>query len=185
MLELFNEPQNDTSRGGWSQWQNGGTTPLVNLGDAAVGHQTLIADVRAAGANNVLLADGALHSEHLDAVPLLHDIGSGKGVAYAVHPYYFSPGQSYWDKSFGYLAPSVPIVATEWNYLAAKCGTTSETLAPLFLQYLHGKNIGVTAHAFDIPNTTITTLGTWAPTQCGTAVGGSGQDFKSYLISLP
>ncbi len=183
MYEMFNEPQNDPTTAGWAQWLSGGSTPLSNQGVTAVGHQTLVRDIRADGATNVLLADGARHAEHLDGIPMLHDTTAGKGIVYAVHPYYFSPGQAYWDSTFGYLSSSVPVIATEWNYLAADCGTAKQTLAPSFLTYLQNHHIGITGHAFDYQDTLVSDW-KWTPTQCGGAVGGAGAVLKAYYARL-
>ena len=185
MFEMFNEPQNDVTNADWQQWRNGGSSPLTNLGDAAVGFQTLANDIRGVGANNVLIADGARYAEHLDNISsyLLTDTASGNGIAYAIHPYYFSPGATYWQNSWAFLAPTRAIVATEWNYQADKCGTTSETLAPTFLSFLEQHGIGMTAHAFDVPGTQIADW-TYTPTQCGTSVGGSGHDLLTWYAHL-
>ncbi|HUD11646.1 MAG TPA: cellulase family glycosylhydrolase [Candidatus Saccharimonadia bacterium] len=186
MLELFNEPQNDESTAGWNQWQNGGSSPLANQGSTAVGYQTLLNDIRADGANNVVLADGGSFAEQLQGIPMLKDTATGRGVMYAVHPYYFTEpgGESSWQSRFGYLTSKVPVLATEWNYLATKCGTSAQTLAPTFLSYLQSHNIGVLAHALDALGTTVANW-SYTPTQCGTSSGGSGAATKSYFASLP
>jgi hypothetical protein len=185
MFELFNEPENDVTAAAWAQWRNGGTGPTSNLGDPVVGFQTLVDDIRGWGADNVLLADGALHAEHLDGVSpyLLSDTTAGLGIAYAIHPYYFSPGATYWQTTYGFLAPTQAIVATEWDYLAADCGTTAETLAPSFLTWLEQSGIGMTAHAFDVLATQIANW-SYTPTACGTSTGGSGKDLMSWYAHL-
>jgi hypothetical protein len=185
MYELFNEPQNGDSSADWAQWRNGGATPLGNLGDAPVGFQTLASNIRNLGVKNVLIADGALHAEHLDNITpyLLTDKDGGHGIAYAIHPYYYSPGESYWEKSWGFLAPSRAIIATEWNYKPSDCGTTAETLAPSFLSYINSKGIGITAHAFDYIDTLIADWN-WTPTKCGTAAGGAGAVLQSWYAHL-
>lgn len=182
MFEMFNEPQNQTRDAAWAQWRDGGAAPLANLGDKAVGFQTLVATIRATGANNVLLADGALKAEHLDNISshLLADEPAGHGIAYAIHPYYFTPDQPYWEKSWGFLASSRALIATEWNYLAADCGTPKETLAPKFLNWLDANEIGITAHAFDYQNTLVSDW-SFTPTRCGGAVGGAGQVLKTWF----
>ncbi|MEO6776125.1 MAG: cellulase family glycosylhydrolase [Kofleriaceae bacterium] len=182
MYELFNEPQNGTSDAAWAQWRDGGASPLANLGDTTVGFQTLVSTVRATGANNVLLADGALKAEHLDNISshVLTDPAGGHGIAYAIHPYYFTPDQPYWEKSWGFLAASHALVATEWNYLAEDCGTAKQTLAPKFLNWLDTNGIGITAHAFDFQKTLVSDW-SWTPTHCGGAVGGAGQVLKTWF----
>lgn len=185
MLELFNEPQNGTTNTDWVQWRNGGSGPLANQGDPAVGLQTLVNDIRGSGARNVLIADGARYAEHLDNIKphLLTDTASGRGIAYAIHPYYYTPGPTYWQSSYGYLLPSLAIIATEWDYKANQCGTAAETMAPTFFTWLEDHGIGMTAHAFDVIGTQIADW-SWTPTQCGTAVGGSGQALKTWYAHL-
>lgn len=188
MFELFNEPQNTDSAAAWEQWRIGGTTPITtadNLGDAPVGFQTLVNTVRAAGAKNVVLADGALHAEHFDGLAshLLTEQTGGHGIGYAFHPYYYTPGTTYWQNSWGYLAATRFIIATEWDYQSDDCGTTAQSLAPAFLTWLEGKHIGMTAHAFDVLGTQVADW-SWTPTQCGTASGGSGADLKAWFTHL-
>jgi Cellulase (glycosyl hydrolase family 5)/FlgD Ig-like domain len=185
MFEMFNEPQTDATDADWAQWRNGGSSPLSNFGDTAVGHQTIANDIRGWGANNVLIADGARYAEHLNNISsyLLTDTSAGDGIAYAIHPYYYTPGATYWKNSYGYLTPSHVILATEWNYKASDCGTTAESMAPTFLTWLEQHGIGMTAHAFDLIGTQIADWN-WTPTQCGTAVGGSGSMLKSWYAHL-
>jgi hypothetical protein len=201
MFELFNEPQNgtvvDSTECDWCQWRDGGTSPLCNAGATsrctpAVGHQTLVDDIRAWGANNVLIADGARHAERYDNAShyLLQDSASGHGIGYAIHPYYFTPSsslttdESYWQRSYGFLVKSDHLViATEWDYLAEQCGTDVPGLAPQFLSWLEREGIGMTAMALDYPPRTITDW-KWDPTRCGATVGGNGAQTKSWFGDL-
>lgn len=185
MFELFNEPQNDITAAAWTQWKSGGAGPLTNLGDSIVGHQQLVATIRQAGANNVLIADGAKKAEHLDNITpvLLADQAAGRGIAYAIHPYFYTPGQAYWQKSWGFLTTSRAVIATEWNYQADDCGTSAETLAPSLLAFMDSHGVGITAHAFDFLDTIVADF-IWTPTRCGSAVGGSGQVLKDWYAHL-
>lgn len=180
-FELFNEPRNEADAAGWAQWRDGGSTPDANLGDVAVGHQALVDHVRGLGATNLLIADAARLGERTTGMPRLTDpLGR---VAYGIHPYYYSRGPSWWDEQYGDAAAEVPLIATEWNYLPAECGTPHQEMAPDLLDYLRRHHIGVLAHAFDIPRTIIADW-TWTPTECGTAVGGSGQVLRTWFESL-
>jgi chitodextrinase len=186
MFELFNEPQNGTDAAGWAQWLNGGSTPLGNQGVVAVGHQQLLQDVRAAGATNVVIADGASHAAQLQGMPTLVDSLVTPNVVDAVHPYYYTDGAAKWDQRFGYLTTTTPVIATEWNYQSGDCGKKAETLAPTLLQYLLDHDIGVLGHALDVaptgaPYSLMTPDWTWTPTQCGTAYGGAGQVLRTYF----
>jgi len=184
MYELFNEPENGTTSADWAQWKNGGASPLTNLGDTAVGHETLVTDLRSWGIKNVLIADGARYAEHLDGITnYVLTESSGRGIAYAIHPYYYTPGQTYWQTSWGFLTTTHPVIATEWNYKPSDCGTNAETLAPTLLSWLDSKNIGITAHVFDVVGLVIADW-TYTPTKCGTASGGPGALLKSWYAHL-
>jgi hypothetical protein len=181
VFELFNEPQNAPDAAGWRQWRDGGSTPLANLGDVAVGHQALVDHVRGLGATNVLVADAARLGERTTGMPRLSD--PLDDVAYAIHPYNFRAGLSWWDQQYGDAAADVPLIATEWNYLAEDCGRAEEKLAPDLLDYLRKHHIGVLGHAFDVPGTTIADW-SWNPTACGTSSRGSGRVLRTFFTSL-
>lgn len=180
MFELYNEPNVENDTPGWEQWRNGGTTPLANNGFPAVGHQTLVEHLRSMGVPNVLIADGARKAARLSGMPLLSD--PANQLMYGIHPYYYTPGETWWHDQYGYLAGTVPLIATEWNYLSDGCGVAAEQMAPDFLQYLKNNNIGLLGHALDTPGITIADW-TWAPTECGTATGGSGKVLKDYFAT--
>jgi hypothetical protein len=181
LFELFNEPRNEEDPAGWAQWRDGGTTPERNLGDPAVGHQELVDHLRALGSTNVLIADAARLGERTTGMPRLADPAGN--LAYGIHPYYFIKGPRWWEEQYGDAAAEVPLLATEWNYRADGCGTPEEELAPALLDYLRRRHIGVLGHAFDAPGTTVTDL-SWTPTECGTAVGGSGRLLKTFFAGL-
>jgi hypothetical protein len=184
MYELFNEPQNGHTAADWPQWKNGGAGPIANLGDTAVGHEQLVTTIRGTGATNVVLADGGDHAEHLDNItPYLLTESSGRGIGYVIHPYYYTPGLAYWQKSWGFLTASRVVIADEWNFKADDCGTKDETLAPQLLQWLHDNHIGLTGHAFDALGTLVADW-SWTPTACGTASPGAGAVLKSWFATL-
>ena len=180
LLELFNEPRNEDDAAGWKQWRDGGLSPDPNLGDAVVGHQALVDHVRGLGSTNVLIADTARLGERSAGLPLLDD--PLDRLAYAIHPYYYVLGKSWWDQHYGDLAAIAPVLATEWNYPAEGCGTDEERLAPELLDYLRRHSIGVFGHAFDIPGTTVADW-SWTPTDCGTGAGGSGALLREHFRS--
>jgi chitodextrinase len=181
MFELFNEPQNLADAAGWAQWKDGGTTPDANLGEPAVGHQELVDHLRALGSTNVLIADAARLGERTVGMPRLSDPAGS--LVYGIHPYYFTKGLSWWEAQYGDAAAEVPLLATEWNYRADGCRTSEEKLAPALLDYLRRHHIGVLGHAFDAPGTTVADL-SWEPTECGTAVGGSGRLLQTFFAGL-
>jgi hypothetical protein len=181
LFELFNEPRNEADTAGWAQWRDGGSSPDANLGDPAVGHQRLVDHLRNLGSSNVLVADAARLGERTTGMPRLADpLGR---IAYGIHPYNYTSGPTWWDRHYGDAAAEVPVIATEWNHLADGCGTAKERLAPDLLVYLRQHSIGVLAHAFDVPRTTIADW-TWAPTACGTGAGGSGRVLQTFFAGL-
>jgi hypothetical protein len=181
-FELFNEPRNDNDAAGWAQWRDGGATPDANLGEPAVGHQALVDHLRSLGSTNLLIADAARLAERTTGMPRLADPAGN--LAYAIHPYYFTPGRRWWDEQYGDTAAEVALIATEWNYRADGCRTAKERLAPALLDYLRRHHIGVLGHAFDAPRTTVADL-SWTPTACGTAAGGSGRVLMDHFSRLP
>ena len=141
----------------------------------------MIGLLRGLGADNVLIADGVNKAERLSGMPLLDD-ASGQ-LMYGIHPYYLANGQSWWDQQYGYLTDTAPVIATEWNFAASGCTASNLSLVERLLPYLQDHDIGLLAHAFDVPGTTITSDWTWSPTECGTSQGGSGRLTKDYFAT--
>jgi chitodextrinase len=201
MFELFNEPQNspitsvttNPRQETWPDWLSGGRgiepAPRQKWAPyAPVGHQDLVDYLRSTlNVTNVLIADGATHAENLAGIPILNDPGSSYQIAYAVHPYSYTIGQSDWATRWGYLAGSYALIATEWNYQGSDCGRTKQTLAPVFLNYMRSSvNVGVLGHALDVFSGRLIADTSLDPTQCGTASPGSGYDFRNdYLETFP
>jgi endoglucanase len=171
MFELFNEPHNGTTSADWHQWESGGCKPIKFC---SIGHQQLIDDIRSWRAPNVVLVDGAEHARTFASVPLLRDTTPGRGIVYAVHPYGVH-SSAYEEPLFGYLTPTVPVLATEWNYKDCKDDPTAE------FTWLHSIGVGLTGWAFDIPGTLISN---WAyqPTSCSNSTAWvGGATLKSYF----
>ncbi len=177
IYELYNEPDNAADAAGWAAWKNGTAT--------TVGHQHLVDVIRAAGAKNVLLADGARKAEILTGVPLLNDPLGRMG--YASHPYYVDSINGHptaWDDRFGNLSATVPVVVTEWNDTSTgTCEADAPTRAPQLVTYLGQHHIGIFGWAFDLPGTLVKDW-SWTPTTltgftCGTTGGGVGALLKS------
>ncbi len=205
MYELFNEPIDATAgtpvslvplpAASWAEWLEGGSTPDANQG-GAVGHQQLLTHLRGLGVRNVILVDGLNRSGILpgpnQGAALVHDTMNPPNVAYSVHPYFYTAGLDQpahlrdWEFRFGALASSVPVVATEWNYPTANCGTASQTTAPGFLSYLGDRGIGVLGMSGDLRVGT-TLLADWngTPTVCGAGPDGPGAALFAYVTHLP
>ena len=193
MFELFNEPQNspagtpttDPGQETWADWLNGGRQIQPTSAEkwpayTPVGHQELVTYLRTTlNVTNILIADGASSAEHLEGMPVLSDPGSSYQIAYAVHPYFYTPGLSAWNTRWGYLASTNAVIATEWNYAASDCRTKAQTIAPQFLSYMRNTvNVGILGQALDDFGSGHLVASTGlAPTQCGTASPGGGYDF--------
>jgi len=195
--ELFNEPDNQPTPDGWRQWRDGGSVPLDNQGEPAVGHQRIVDVIRDLGARNVLIADGARKGAFLSGLPLLDDPLPEAQVAYAVHPYYFhrSPDatleqeRSRWEHRYGDLARSVPVLATEWNMRSNGCVPGAGERAPQFLDFLEERGIGLLVHAFDVPGTVRRDLAGGPPTAfqpgpCDTRGQGVGELVQTRFQAL-
>jgi chitodextrinase len=193
MFELFNEPQNlatntpttDPQQSTWVDWEDGGRQLQPTSSDnwtayTPVGYQDLVNYVRGLNYSNPLIADGAHYAGQLQGVPILTDPGPSYQIAYAVHPFYYTDGQSSWDNRWGYLTSSHAVIATAWNYKASACGTSAESMAPQFLSYMRNTvNVGIIGHSLDVFQGQLMADPSLTPTQCGTSSPGGGQDFLS------
>jgi hypothetical protein len=188
IYEIFNEPQNRPTPDGWAVWRNGGP-PEHNQGTPAVGHQRVLEAIRATGATNVVIADGAQFAQRLDGIPLLHDpLGQ---VAYGVHPYltHTLREPDDWEPGFGFLSTQFPVVATEWTAVPGVrfCKPEWETTSPLLVEFLQARDIGMLAWAFDVLDSLIAD-GQRTPTslegfQCGEDLEhGPGTLIKAQMV---
>ncbi|MGH2889654.1 MAG: glycoside hydrolase family 5 protein, partial [Solirubrobacteraceae bacterium] len=186
MFELYNEPGVAATRAGWSQWLDGG--PMTYGHGAyscqAVGMQALVDDIRAAGAPNVIIVPGAAGEQTLAGMPPLADPGSpyDPQLAYGVHyPLAIGGDPTAWNRAFGVVASTVPVIVTEWDAASISRGCTAlmPTQAQLLLTYLINRSIGIVGFALDLPGTIVSDY-TYAPTgyagfACGVAGAGPGQ----------
>ncbi len=107
LFELYNEPNGIS----WSIWLNGGEA----TGFLVAGMQQLYDAVRAAGADNVVIAGGLEWAFDLSQV--YNNMIAGYNIMYATHPYKGNSQPSSWENSFGYLATQniAPVIATEFG----------------------------------------------------------------------
>jgi endoglucanase len=185
MFELYNEPGGVATAAGWSQWLNGGAVVYGSqIGDSctAIGMQQLINQIRADGANNVIVVPAVGGETNLAGIPTLSDPAdpSDPQLAYGVHYPNLSTGINAWDKAFGNFSARAPVIVTEWDGAGITGGCTAATPAQdvELLDYLASKRIGLVGFAFDLPLTIVQDY-TYAPTtfanfQCGVS-GGPGQ----------
>jgi hypothetical protein len=189
MFELFNEPQSQISDADWNQWRNGGSSPTTNTAENGgatynvVGHQQVLEAIRATGAKNIIIADGANKSGKFQGMYqsssknyMLKDTLAIPQVAYAFHPYYFhiSNNSSYandsasWETRFGYLVNDskvpasiqAPLLNTEWNTSGVNpCYSSVFGRTPEFFAWMKQRNIGSFPQAIDIADSSTGTPG--------------------------
>ena len=182
MFELYNEPGLLNTRANWLTWLNGGQVIAGSVTCQAVGMQTLVNDIRADGADNVIILPGLNTEQTLAGVPKVTDPTSPQDpqFAYAVHYPLLTAPPTTWDAAFGNLAAKKPVILTEWNANSTtNCIASAPRRSPLLLTYLAGKRIGVVGFAMDLPDTLITdysyTPTTYNAFTCGVSGGGDGQ----------
>ena len=137
MFELFNEPfSRPPNPLTWTCWRDGGcslstandTTDPAGQGTyTAVGMGTLVANVRAAGSTQPVLLGGLNYSNDLTQW-LAFRPDDGQLVA-AWHNY---PGQgcwvSCWNTTIAGVAAQVPVLMTEFGYVAGDAGEFASTM---------------------------------------------------------
>lgn len=152
LLELYNEP-NDLPKGQipnpdevptteqWTRWAN-----AMNK---------TIAEVRALGAINVIVADGLVMAQQLTGAPELED--PLHQVLYASHPYVsgstkeigdYNQTDAAWDQKFGNFARTHPVIVSEWGD-GFFCDAQTPQAVLNFLNYLHRRGIGLEAGIWD------------------------------------
>lgn len=181
MLELYNEPDIPPTGGGWALWRTGGLVRTATGLCMAVGMQEIINKIRSRGARNVIIVPGAEMERTIAGMPSLADPASPRDpqLAYGIHYPPLSHGWASWQQNFGDESERVPVVITEWNADSVlHCQPSAPVAAPLLLNYLASKRIGVVGFAFDVPGTIIRNW-SYTPTsyrdfQCGVPGGGPG-----------
>ena len=170
VFELYNEPHDI----GWSTWLNGGTV----LGYEVVGMQELYDTVRAAGADNLVIAGGTSWAFDLSGVA--SNRIQGYNIVYATHPYYPQDPKLQWDQKFGYLAAQdiAPVIITEFGDHTDACTGDWDTE---LIQYADARQISWTAWAWWPAGCSFPALisdWNYTPTVQGAAV-------KAALLSYP
>jgi hypothetical protein len=183
MFELYNEPFPLDNSANWQTWLNGGPITAGGTSCTAVGMQTLVNQIRAQGADNVIILPGLDYGLTLAGMPAVSDPSNPTNpqLAYSVHYPALNLTTTAWDLEFGNKASTAPVIVTEWQANSTtNCVPNSPSTAPLLLDYLASKSIGVVGFAFDLPGTIISDYNTYSPTSysgfaCGVAGGGAGQ----------
>jgi endoglucanase len=183
MFELYNEPGLPNSAADWALWADGGTvTSGAGSPCTAIGVQTLVNEIRALGADNVIILPGLAGEQTLAGMPRITDPAdpADPQLAYGIHYPNLNLTSDAWDNQFGNLAERVPVVVTEWQANGTtNCVPDAPRAAPLLLTYLALKQIGVVGFAFDLPGTIVASYQydptTYADFSCGEFTGGAGQ----------
>jgi len=170
IFELYNEPH-DVS---FDIWRNGGPS---GDGWTVHGMQELYDTVRGTGANNLVLIGGLDWAYDLSGVAT--DRITGTNIVYVTHPYDYNNTArppSDWDRAFGWLTTTDPVIATEFGTL--DCGTD---YVDQLLAYADAHNMSWTAWAW------------WPPGSCaypqiisdwtGTPSPGMGEHIYEKIIS--
>ena len=180
MLEPYNEPvapAGGTSVQDWQAWQNGGAVSGGRYCDAmeTVGMNALIKEIRAAGAKNIIIADGLGWAHFLDPSYPLTD--PRHQLAYAAHPFLESwkdftltnnveHDYAVLDNAFGDMQSHGPIIATAvagGGVHVPTCADSAPYVIPIVLGYLRTHNIGAIGFTFDLPPNSLTADWNWTP----------------------
>jgi hypothetical protein len=182
MFELYNEPGVSATPAGWIQWRSGGEIIFPGGSCQAIGMQDLIDEIRAQAPQNVIIVPSLNGEKSLFGRMSLVDPAhrGDPQIVYGIHYPSLPGGIPAWDKTFGDISGSVPILVTEWDANSTTgCVSDAPARAQLLLDYLESKRIGIVGFSFDLPGTIVTDY-TYAPTSyagfaCGVGNGGPGQ----------
>jgi len=111
IFDLYNEPYSIS----WSCWVNGGTSTSCGTSYNIAGMNQLIAAVRSAGANNVVMAGGLAYSNDLSQWLQNEPTDPTGNLAASWHVYNFNACDtlSCYQSTAGVVAQSVPVIAGE------------------------------------------------------------------------
>ncbi|HYK29809.1 MAG TPA: cellulase family glycosylhydrolase [Streptosporangiaceae bacterium] len=150
IFDLFNQPRISTqARCGnvadWRLWHSGGKFG----GHTYVGMQTLVRDVRAQGAQNLIWVEGPCFANSLRR--LRAHLVKGRNIVYAFEHPHGVHSRAQWYADFGWVTfhHVAPVVDAEWtNYASAKseCWPDAPKAVPAFLRYLARRGIGLIAY---------------------------------------
>jgi hypothetical protein len=194
VFELYNEPHPVASAANWQLWLNGGKIDDKSY----VGMQTLIDDIRANGAENLLVLD-ALAAEVVSATgKTVHEaaeslVGVPKVVdplhriIYAVHPYQHGlTNESHWEEDFGTPSKTIPVWADEWSAptdIPLGLGTLpSYKVAVDLLNFLREHSIPLCTGTIDVPRWVVQDVPGWTLTSYEDYSGTSTTEGSGTLV---
>jgi hypothetical protein len=166
IFDLFNEPRDFSSATGpvsaaeWQRWLNGGTFDGASYLGMATLIQCVQGDGRGAlctghGAPNLLWVEGPKFSSTFAGIERAGALIKARNVVYAIHhPAGTQHTEAEWHNDFAFLAITgvAPVVVGEWtNYRPtgksnSECWANAPKQVPVFLRYLLGHGIGMTAY---------------------------------------
>ena len=172
LYEIFNEPTvTGTGECSWTEWKEL--------------QEQIIDTVRTYNPNAVCLCAG--FNWAYDLTPVASEPIGRPNVAYVCHPYPMKrpqPWEEQWEKDFGYVADTYPVICTEIGYcLENEPGAhipviSTDVYGEHITKYLESKGISFTVWCFD-PHWAPTLISDWdfTPTT-------QGRFFKQYLQGL-
>ncbi|AOP45004.1 hypothetical protein SL103_00940 [Streptomyces lydicus] len=195
MLQLYNEPiAKPVDSAAWRTWLSGGPTTGKHGRCTAVGMQRLVDNIRSQHAGNVIIVSGLNVKTTLANAPNVNDPADPHDpqLVYAVHyPLLTGSLKAEWDRDFGDLSASKPVMVTEWNASSGwQCNPDVPKNAQLLLDYLSAHHIGLIGFAFDHPHTIVKNW-KYVPTtyddfHCGRHYdGGPGELLFRYYAHTP
>ncbi len=134
LFGLLNEPhdikptdiEKPTMEDQWEVWYNGGQIIVGGEEVTAIGHQQLLNEIRALGANNICIAGGLSWAFDISGLAdgyngrengyRLIDTAEGHGVMYDSHAYPVKGTKSSWDTIIGPVRRVAPILIGEWGW---------------------------------------------------------------------
>ena len=143
LFEIYNEPADETANFTWADWRPTG--------------QVLIDTVRK-HSDTIVLGSGPKYTNDLSDVP--KNPYRDANLVYVAHVYsgYVPNGDnqvSEWERTFGFLAQTYPVIVSEWGFHNGGDITTNGTLAgfgrPL-IDYLDQKKIHWVAYTYLPPD---------------------------------
>jgi hypothetical protein len=208
-FDLFNEPRLSAKHwpewseaGMWSIWQLGGTVTLDGDGSSTtfVGMQQLVDTIRAAGADNIIVAEGNQSDHDLSGLPT--HVLSGNDIAYGMEPdigrgvtFPFGGSSAVsWYTNWGALSATYPLLMEAMQDYpgAALCNPRSPQLFPELLSALEADHLGMIFYSMD-PGIAVIGTDLTQPTSfegvtrfdCGadlaTNAAGAGQDLLAWF----
>ena len=165
-FDLFNEPRLNpkhwpgwTEPGMWDIWQKGGTVTLAGESTPTtfVGMQQLVDTVRAAGASNVVVAEGNQSDHDLSGLP--QHVLTGSNITYGMEPDlgraanlpYADDTPALWATNWGSLSRTYPLMmeALQDYPGSSLCNPRSPQLFPQLLAYLQADHLGLIFFSLD------------------------------------